>query len=820
MSGQHTFEIAFRLGGQVNPSLQAAMNTANRNLNNISQNTQSVGRSTERMGRLAAAAAGGFAIFKAAQRTVEAVGSSTIGANANMETYLNTLTVVMKSHKKAAETLAWAKDFANKTPFETDEIVDATAKLSAYGINAKKILPQVGDMSSVMGKSLDQGVEAIADAQTGGLERLKEFGITKNMIQDQAAQMNLKPFNNKGSLIDQEALNKSLFAIMKERYSGGMKMQSQTWKGMLSNIRGFMSTATQQLSQPLFQKLENGLHHIMPLFDGLTGLMKGDTKSFTASLNQVFGSTMGGMIANFAQKVSNGTQQVGKWANTGKQSIKVLFDYLKGDNIGAINIMTKMGLSTGAIVNVQKTVNRIKGYFNTLGSNLKPIIENISRFITSAFSGLSNFWSKHGGSIISGATKVLGVIGTIIGGVGRVFGTVFNVIKPVLKDAGSFIMSTVNQVAVFWNQNGSQIIQAVHNVFTVICAIIKFLAPVIVPIIMSIWGNVKGVIQGALKIIMGVIKIFAGLFTGDFRKMWEGIKQLFFGAIQFVWNAVNLLFVGKILGGIKSLGTGAINVVRGMWGKITGFFTGGAETTMGKINHMTGLVTGGFNFLKQKAISIVTTMWNKMVGIFGNIIGAARSLPGKMGNAIKSMAGKAWDGIKFLGNKMLSGIGTVINGVIRGLNWILPKLGIKLVIDQWKIPQYANGTTGHPGGPAIVGDGGGPELIRTPAGKMTLSPAVSTLVNLPKGSEVLSYQKTKYLMNSGLISAYGIGTNPLSSAANWIKGTASSVWNGAKNLGSKAWNGAKTIAGKAKEIGLNVWSYIDNPSKLLSKVLG
>lgn len=78
----------------------------------------------------------------------------------------------MKDQKKAAEYFKWAVDFANKTPYETDEIVEATVKLTSYGVEAKKTLPLIGDMASVMGKSVDQAVEAIADAQTGELERL------------------------------------------------------------------------------------------------------------------------------------------------------------------------------------------------------------------------------------------------------------------------------------------------------------------------------------------------------------------------------------------------------------------------------------------------------------------------------------------------------------------------------------------------------------------------------------------------------------------------------------------------------------------------
>ena len=67
-------------------------------------------------------------------------------------------------------------EFANATPFENKEIVEGITKLTSYGMTAKDVLPKVGDMASVMGKSLDQAVEAIADAQTGSMERLT-FGL-------------------------------------------------------------------------------------------------------------------------------------------------------------------------------------------------------------------------------------------------------------------------------------------------------------------------------------------------------------------------------------------------------------------------------------------------------------------------------------------------------------------------------------------------------------------------------------------------------------------------------------------------------------------
>jgi hypothetical protein len=55
------------------------------------------------------------------------------------------------------------------------------------------------------------------------------------------------------------------------------------------------------------------------------------------------------------------------------------------------------------------------------------------------------------------------------------------------------------------------------------------------------------------------------------------------------------------------------------------------------------------------------------------------------------------------------------------------------------IPNYAEGTKrqGHPGGFAVVGDGGRPEMVITPSGQVWKTPPVDTLAYLPKGTEVL-----------------------------------------------------------------------------------
>lgn len=162
----------------------------------------------------------------------------------NLEGYQSQLETAMKDTKKAAEMMRWAVAFANKTPFETGPVVEATAKLEMYGLAAKQFLPLAGDMAAGMNKDILQAVEAIADAQTGELERLKEFGIKKQDIQEKADAMFKKnsTINSKGQITNAEQFNKALQAIMVDKFTGGMDKQAKKLKGRLSTISGIYKT--------------------------------------------------------------------------------------------------------------------------------------------------------------------------------------------------------------------------------------------------------------------------------------------------------------------------------------------------------------------------------------------------------------------------------------------------------------------------------------------------------------------------------------------------------------------------------------------------
>ena len=241
--------IFSQIKNKITSSMSGAFSKINNGLNNVRRGFKRFGNyAVQQFERSKQKANGLMGVFKKLLGMIAAgvtIKASIDGAS-SMEQFRNTLETVLKDPNKARKKLAWANRFANKTPFESQEVVEGMTKLQSYGIEGDRILKttnrtyleMIGDMASGMGKSFDQAIEAVADARTGELERLKEFGITKNMIDDFGKSQGIEIFNNKGQIKDMELFNKTLFEMMNSRFGGAMEKQAKTFKGGLSTISG------------------------------------------------------------------------------------------------------------------------------------------------------------------------------------------------------------------------------------------------------------------------------------------------------------------------------------------------------------------------------------------------------------------------------------------------------------------------------------------------------------------------------------------------------------------------------------------------------
>jgi hypothetical protein len=172
-----------------------------------------------------------------------------IGEALDLEGYRLQLETATKDTKKAGEIMKYAIDLANKTPFEGGELVQGASKLEAMGLSAQKWLPLIGDIAAATNKPFDQAIEAFIDSQTGELERLKEFGVTKAKIAEKANKMfaGKQVINNKGQIVDFEKFNAAMVKVMEERFTGGMEKQSSTVKGVWSTVTGVTKSSLAEM---------------------------------------------------------------------------------------------------------------------------------------------------------------------------------------------------------------------------------------------------------------------------------------------------------------------------------------------------------------------------------------------------------------------------------------------------------------------------------------------------------------------------------------------------------------------------------------------
>lgn len=462
--------------------------------------------------------------------------------------------------------------------------------------------------------------------------------------------------------------------------------------------------------------------------------------------------------------------------------------------------------------------------------------------------------------------------------------SVKNIFKQAVSAIVDFAKDIWSQINGFFNENGISIVQALQNICNFIKAIFEFILnfvikpimfaiwqvmqfiwPAVKALIVSTWENIKGVIQGALNIILGFIKFFSSLFTGNWRGVWDGIVMILKGTVQLIWNLIQLWFVGKILGVVRYFGGLLKGLISGIWGVIKGIFTKSLSAiwnatksifgflynsvksiftnmknwlsstwnniksnTVGKAHSLFTGVRSKFTSLWNATKDIFTKLrnwmsniWNSIkdntVGIAGRLWDKVRNIFGNMRDGLKSIIGKIKDHI----GGMVSAIKKGLNKLIEGLNWVGGKLGMD------KIPKLHTGTE-HTHTTtrlvkngkiardtfATVGDkgrGNGPngfrnEMIEFPNGKRVITPNTDTTAYLPKGSKVYNGAQT-YSMLNGTLPRFSIGTM-------WkdIKSGASSAFNWTKDQIGK---GTKWLGDKVGD----VMDFIDNPGKLLNYVL-
>ncbi len=306
-------ENATKSTKQLKREMQLGSNTVKKFATNMNNSFLSIAKTTV---KTALTATGAIASLAAGVGFKEAV---------DLEGYRLQLETATKDTKKAAEIMQYAIDLANKTPFEGGELVQGAAQFEAMGLSAKKWLPLAGDIAAATNKDFMQATEAIIDAQTGELERLKEFGIKKADIVKKAAEMftNVQVVNNSDQIVDQEKFNQAMIALMQDKFTGGMEKQATTMKGLWSTVTGNVKSALASI----VGITEDGSIKQGSIYDKLKGKIKLAADTLTQWQNDGTFDKISNKVTNTVGKAVEYLTNAVKWL---KDNINWLLPTAKG----------------------------------------------------------------------------------------------------------------------------------------------------------------------------------------------------------------------------------------------------------------------------------------------------------------------------------------------------------------------------------------------------------------------------------------------------------------------------------------------------------
>lgn len=195
--------------------------------------------------------------------------SNAIETRKEFAKYEAVLRNTFQSQEKAAKSMSMLKKLAQETPYSLQEITEAYIKMVNRGIvPTEQEIIKLGDLASSQGKSLDQLIEALLDAQTGEFERLKEFGIKANKENDKVK------FSFKGVTTEvnftEKAISDYLYSLGNiEGVQGGMAVQMEELEGKYSNFGDTLDTLFNTIGKRIEPIAKKTLTWLSKMVDGL-----------------------------------------------------------------------------------------------------------------------------------------------------------------------------------------------------------------------------------------------------------------------------------------------------------------------------------------------------------------------------------------------------------------------------------------------------------------------------------------------------------------------------------------------------------------------
>lgn len=384
-------------------------------------------------------------------------------------------------------------------------------------------------------------------------------------------------------------------------------------------------------------------------------------------------------------------------------------------------------------------------------------------------------------------------------------------IKAKFDEFGQGIVDRLNALG-FEFEDITEVMKAVWDGF----------CEVLAPIFEGVFQQISNILNEALDILTGLFDIFAGIFTGDWDMVWQGVQEVFGAVWDFVvatfenwistftsladtvlgwfgtdwetvwtnvktffsdtWNAISSFFSG-ILTGIKTFFTDTWNaivsffsgILSGIYSSVTGTMTEIHDTFTNIWDSITGFLSGAWETIKN----IVT------VGIMAvkEIISAAFqiiTLPFRfIWENCKDTVLSIWETIKSVIGEKIDAVKEKITTVTTAISNVASAAWNAISSTASSLWEGIKGTIGS----------------KIDAAKEKVSTATSTITSVASSawSSVSSTASSLWSTISSTVSSkISAASSAVSSATSTITSVASSAWSSVSSAASSKWESVRS----------------------------
>ena len=670
---------------------------------------------------------------------------------------------------------------------------NANTNVSMMGETFKYCAPVAG----ALGFSCEDTAQAIGLMANSGIKSTQAGTALRTIMNtlagdvkicgDSIGEVEIATTNADGSMRDLNDILadcRSAFSQLSESEQANAA-QALVGKNAMSGFLALMNAAPSDI-----QKLEGAISTCSDEIDGYNGV--------TEKMAAVMQDNLGGQLTILKSQLEELAISFGEIL---MPAIRSIVSRIQGliDKFNALSPATKETIVKVALVAAALGPLLVVVGKTMVGvGKLMKFVSNLPTIIAGAKAAFTSFGAVIGG-ISAPVVAVIAVVAALVAAFVHLWRTnedfrnkitaIWEQIKSIFSGFCQGIVDRINALG-FDFKNITEVIKAVWD------GLCKFLKPIFEGQFQQIANTFKAVTD----IILSILDIFVGIFTGDWSRVWDGIKGIFAAVWNFIndtlKNALNMIcgIFGTDLGEVKefwvNVWTAIKNFFVNIWNGIKSFVSGVLNAIKnffvsvwtGIKNFFVGIWTAIYNSVSEKINlikTVITVVWNAIHTAISTVLNAIWSVITTVWQTIYDFISPLLEAFKYLFETIFEAIHVIISRV---MDWIHEKITTVMDTIHNVISTVWNAISGFISG--VVN---------------AIWSVISSIWNSIK-DHITNTLNTIHAVVSTVWNAI---SGFISGVLNTISSVVSSIWNGIKNTVTNILNAIKTTVS-------NIWDSVKN----------